>query len=125
MGRKPTGWQEKTEVITGRFNTSDPQQARAVELIRHYQSYGRSVGSILTTALLASEGEQFQEPTLGDAAAAQIMVSVQELGELLSELKRWRANAVTQPPSADNYSVDDVDYADQVVEFLRKRKGAR
>jgi hypothetical protein len=123
MGRKPTGWQEKTEVITGRFNTSDPQQARAVELIRHYQSYGRSVGSILTTALLASEGEQFQEPTLGDVAAQQIMVSVQELGELLNELKQWRTHAVAQPSVQDSYSVDEVDYTDQVVEFLRKRKG--
>jgi hypothetical protein len=126
MPKNRTGWEEHTEVITARFNTLDPRQRKAVEIIREYQGFGRSVQSILTTALLASEELQFQEPTLGDVAAKQIMVSVHELGELLHELKQYRLAAPGQVEERfeSRDDDDDPDYANDVLAYLQKRRGS-
>lgn len=121
MARRKTGWEENTRPISARFNLDDPNQKKAYEIIKKYRAYGRSIQSILTTALLASEKEQFPEPTLGDVAAHQIMVSVRELGELIEELRHLRMQVGSQPATEDDVT-DDTDYADQVVNFMAKRR---
>ena len=123
MARRKTGWQDNTKVITARFSLTDANQRRALEILDNYRGYGRSIQSILTTALLASEGEQYPEPTLGDTAAHQIMISVRELGELLLELRQLK-NGITVSPNVtpDTESVDDSDYAGSVMDYLKNRR---
>lgn len=112
-----------TKVITARFSLAEPSQVRALEILQEYRDYGRSIQSILTTALLASEGEQFQEPTLGDVAAHQIMISVKELGDILLELRQLKNGVVVRSDGApDTEMVDDSDYAGSVMDYLKSRR---
>lgn len=123
MGRRKTGWEEYRRTLSAAFNVKDDDQRRAYEIVEYYRGQGRSIQSILTTALLASEGQQFQEPTLGDTAAYQIMVSVRELGELLEELRHLRGNAVAAPAEViEDDNDDDRDYSDDVMAFLQSRR---
>lgn len=123
MARRKTGWQDNTKVVTARFSLTDANQRRALEILDNYRGYGRSIQSILTTALLASEGEQYPEPTLGDTAAHQIMISVRELGELLLELRQLKNGIVVSSSSTpETELVDDSDYAGSVMDYLKNRR---
>ena len=116
---------DNTNMISARFNPDNPDQARALEIMRDYQKAGRSLQSIITTAILASEGLQFQEPTLGDVAARQVLISVQTLGELIEEMRGLRLARVSDPAAGEPYQVDadpDDDYSEGVIGYMRRKK---